>query len=223
MPLTDSQLQFSKTISLAERDNRFQLIYATHLYGTLFGVFARFQTEKIDDDSIKVKMIDFMGINYKGNINLGIKGIKVNEVVDDVLKIDLILQADGTGFRTKEFLKPDLPEVMQEDEPRPHFDNIIIKKDQSLEVIRTLVPMNIDHPDYENLQDEIRAFKDGKFDSEFFIRDGLFVKKKDIDPNKVFEQHRPASVPTTSPLGVQENVPTLGVSCRIGKARFFLS
>lgn len=202
MALSAQELMFSKTISLEPDDNRFQLVYATQLYGTLFGAFARFQTAK-SGANIKIKQIDFYGINYKGSINLGIRDLFINDIENDVLKIDLTLQADDTAIYTKEIKKENL--------------NILITPNQALEIDRTLVPMNDDM----TLPDEHRAFKHGKFDSEFFVRDGLYVKAKSTNPNNEFKHMDPISINTSTPQGIPAGLAGIGVICRIGAARFF--
>lgn len=202
MALTAQEMQFSKTISLGTEDNRFQLIYATHLYGTLFGLFSRFQTAE-EDGTLIIKQIDFYGINYKGPINLGINKIDINDDDSDLLRIDLKLQADDTEIHTREINKKGL--------------NIPISANQSLLVERELLPMQGD----TTLPDEVRAFKNGKFDSEFFERDGLFVKKKGVDPNTEFREMQPIGINVSTP-GAEETPLGIGVICRIGVARFLL-
>ena len=102
-----------RTISLKESDNRFQLVYATQLYGSLFALTARFQTEKLENGNIMIRQIDFVGVNYKGPLNLGIINLEVKKVPSNKLEkgflvVNITLQANDAMVFSREISKKGL-------------------------------------------------------------------------------------------------------------------
>jgi hypothetical protein len=193
----------SKTISLDEADHRFQLIYATQLYSSLFGVFARFRTEKQSEEIVTIKQIDFIGINYKGPINLGIIDINVSHNnVDGLLEIDLTVRADNTPLYTDEFNKTNL--------------NYGIRRGDVMRITRTILPM------YEGSSTDVmdKAFVNGKFDSEFFERDGLYVKERPLSHDAQFNSTHLQRLPNLSNPTQKAVHELIGPTCRIGEAKF---
>lgn len=175
-------LNFSTTIHLHPGDNkRFQLLYFTQLYDTLFSLFARFEVEEtqVANASKRIKEIEFLGVNYKGEKNLKIEDIKVGveqtisddgQAKLDLLKVDLTVSGCGTGTYTRPKDK-----IMQL--------SLDVPDDASLRVQRTLRSMN--NFEHRIIQDGFEGFNlpedaywNGSFDSEFFIRDGFFISPK---------------------------------------------
>jgi len=181
----------SGNVVLKKDDKRFQLVYATQLYGSLFGVFGRFNAREVDNTKMELDSVDFQGINYKGPINLGIKEISLKSSDSNALNIELKLQADETGMYT---------------DVKRCTINKFVTKNQLFVIERELVPM-VD----PNLEPDIlkRAFKHGKFDSEFFVRDGLYVKDR---PKKCYEFANEDRQPLPTELGPA----IIGSNCKIG-------
>jgi len=154
-------LDYSSNIFLhSGEDTRFQFVYGSQLYGTFFGLFAKF---KFDIDSSKqsanIKRIDFELINYKGILNIEIESIDVYpnyeeiETKNDVLYIDLFVKA-GIGDHkptigyTKEFSK-----------------SIKVTNGSYFSIYRTLLPLKSDSDSDQNTYKNV-------YDSEFHERDG---------------------------------------------------
>ncbi|MEM6831009.1 MAG: hypothetical protein AAGA66_03690 [Bacteroidota bacterium] len=167
--MTDNQLnaleKLSNTVHLYEGDDMFQFVYGTQLYDSMFSLYANFNA-RANGDLMEVEEITFIGVNYKGNINLGIKDISAPVLAGDgALEITVTLQADDSTAITP------LKTVSAGQE---------VGAGNYLKIIRELAPMS---DDYYDAQKPIldRAFTNGKFDSEYFVRDGLFIKERPKD------------------------------------------
>ncbi|NQZ77048.1 MAG: hypothetical protein HRT61_13240 [Ekhidna sp.] len=202
-----------RTISLKESDNRFQLVYATQLYGSLFALTARFQTEKLENGNIMIRQIDFVGVNYKGPLNLGIINLEVKKVPSNKLEkgflvVNITLQANDAMVFSREISKKglDIEVDCSNDEKK------------MLKIHRSLAPM------YEGNSDKIedQAFVHGKFDSEFFERDGVYVKRKEKDHENQFEETDVIEIPEFSdPTNRIKDI--FGPRCVIGESLFIFS
>lgn len=202
-----------RTISLKESDNRFQLIYATQLYGSLFALTARFQTERMDNGNMMIRQIDFVGANYKGPLNLGIINLEVKKVPNNkldkgFLEVNVTLQANDAMVFSREIQKTglDIEVDCGNDE------------EKMLKIYRSLAPM------YEGNSDKIedQAFVHGKFDSEFFERDGVYVKKKEKAHENQFEETDIIEIPDFSdPTNGIKDI--FGPRCVIGESLFTFS
>lgn len=167
-------MEFSSNISLRKGDEeRYQQLYATQLYGTLFGVFGKFTWEHVDG-GLKIKRICLRGINYKGPYTLKIVDrfdepfVQQSRKVDgQVLILELFLKAD-TSQRHK------FPEVVWDFEEKYPNDEFILRDNDYFRINRNLLPM----VDKKDGPIERRAFKNGMFDEEFYYRDGLYVREK---------------------------------------------
>ncbi len=162
------EIDFSSNVSLKPEDkDRFQFVYDTQLYMTFFGVYGRF-TCAPDDDGIEIKQIDFIGINYKGLLNLKIDEVELDE--DD--GVDLSKKRD---LDIKLYLRVTF-------EPRPKTDiyefqpdkKVVVEPGKVLTINRELRPM------YSGSSNNIveRAIVNGHFDSEFYVRDGMFIRER---------------------------------------------
>ncbi len=72
--LEKSSLETSVDLGYVKNGNKsvYQFIYGSQLYGTLFGVFARFHTKTSrNDNSYLIREISLLLINYHGTLNLG--------------------------------------------------------------------------------------------------------------------------------------------------------
>ncbi len=51
--------------------SRYQFVYASQLYNTFFGIFARFETSNLDHENklCNVDAAEFILVNYSGQIN----------------------------------------------------------------------------------------------------------------------------------------------------------
>ncbi|MGD1957839.1 MAG: hypothetical protein ACFB2Y_03240 [Fulvivirga sp.] len=149
------------SVQLNLHDSSYQLIYTTQLYGTTFSVFANFSVESEGEDLMRVKEISFIGVNYKGPININIKEIEQPEIDEnDRLKITLVLQADDLNVPYTSMISKVV--------------DIQVNKKLDMTIDRDLIPMN-DNFNNTAVPIEERAFRSGKFDSEFYMRDGIFI------------------------------------------------
>ncbi|MGB3466216.1 MAG: hypothetical protein WBA74_13140 [Cyclobacteriaceae bacterium] len=175
------KLEFSSNLSLNEEDaHRYQFVYATQLYGTLFGVYARVHSE-VSDHEAKLTKIDFIGINYKGDNTISLLShfdkptyAKNQETGVRVLQIKLEVQAGRNAPQHIDPVTLDLAGTFHEDE-------FVLRRGDYLKIQRMLIPMVTD----DSLPLVERAFYNGHFDSEFYVRDGLFVKYKDQNPDDI--------------------------------------
>ena len=151
--------QFVNTISLRDNDN-FQQIYASQLYGTHFCVYGKFHANFVSD-KVLLDRVDLKLINYKGLYDIGI--------VEDKTKA-----FQGTIIDFEDAIGVDLCVRGLVDNPKPYitinFDDYDITKIKNFDVFRTLLPLHD-----LNASGEKIALKNGLFDSEFFLRDGLAV------------------------------------------------
>lgn len=152
------------SIHLRENDDKYQLIYTTQLYGTIFSVFANFSALNEENGIMRINQINFIGVNYKGQVNLDIKAIQDPVLVDNdqQLNVTLELQSDDRGPYTSIISKS---------------VDVAVDKELGIIVDRELLPMNANY-DRVDIPIEDRAFRDGKFDSEYFLRDGVFIVPK---------------------------------------------
>lgn len=191
----NEDLEFSTTLSLSETDKRYQALYVTHLYGTLFILYGKFTVKKVGD-KMKIEGIELLGVNYKGHVNIGITGATVaTDEVGKRLKLDLRVKAHNSGTFSKMTLNPDIE----------------LSAGFSLVVDRNLEPMN-------DLSDPLpgAAFSEGRFDSEFYERDGFFVKRKalpDFKPEDLMDYQSDRMV--NEGMGTME---AIGRHCPIGFA-----
>ena len=186
----DALDNLTNTVLLSEGDEKFQFVYATQLYGSIFGLYANFQVRDIGDTAT-IEKIHLFGVNYKGPVCLGITRVSPPEVNGIDLELEVFLQANDTTVHTPVFtVNTDLE----------------VTRDTELKVIRELDPMS-GATYYDNdapITD--RSFVNGKFDSEFFARDGFFVRDKTPDWIQLREEDR--LFPAISGLG--------GSNCKIG-------
>lgn len=198
-----NKFNLTKTVSLNPKDDRYQLIYATELYSSLFAAYAKFDTSTNGDGTVKITQVEVVGINYKGPINLGIVLAEYDEFVNNTHTLKLIIQANDTGIWSKSTSITNL--------------NIDVSDGHMLRVERKLLPMN------NTITDplEKRAFVQGKFDSEFFTRNGVFVKEKSTIPEAEFNGVIPLDIPGIAEFSSSDGPGTvLGASCEEGWAKF---
>lgn len=180
-------------ISLDQCDNdKFQLVYATQLYGTFYAVYAKFTTEIGSTRSKrKIKKIDFKGINYKGPLDLQLIKVHPPEQEDGGIQFKIDLQAivqDPTPPASDAPLRvgPEPFKVDKSiDELKIDGSEIEFEKGDRLFILRNLKPMS-DKTDPEKFEDQKlnkvnfreMAVVNGHFDSEYFFRDGIYIKPK---------------------------------------------
>ncbi|MEL6559955.1 MAG: hypothetical protein AAFQ94_17330 [Bacteroidota bacterium] len=168
------KLEFSSNLCLREDDiERYQFIYATQLYETLFGVYGKFNVVQQGDSSV-ITSIDFIGINYKGPITLSVfpqfdQPTYATDSDSDrkMLEMNLYLQAGKSSPQNINSYVVNLKELYPD-------ETFTLKNNDYLKIQRKLVPMVTDN----KLPVSERAFSNGQFDSEFYERDGLYVKEK---------------------------------------------
>ncbi|MEM9298920.1 MAG: hypothetical protein AAGA64_11075 [Bacteroidota bacterium] len=190
-------LNFSTSINLSSKDNdRFQTLYSTQVYDTFFTLMAKFEVDDLTSGGGKclIKTIEFLGINYKGPINIKIEEISL-EIKDTKLdkegrnKMTYLyfdLKISGTERGTFSRLPASHPGVDPVDPRRVMTVNLEVPHFITFRIFRTLRTMNnieeregvtdaslIPRKSYK-LPDD--AFWNGIFDSEFFYRDGFYIE-----------------------------------------------
>ena len=165
------KLSISGTVSFKKDcQDRWQTVYTSSLYGTMFSIFGKFTYNEVDGKLlIKLKLI-----NYKGIINLGIhsanfqeprKKVEVYESPVDKKIIRVIsLKIDLKGIHENKTYDLEIDPTLSEDD---------FKNDIYLEIDRELLPLENDN--CQELVDDI-------FDTEFYYRDGE-------RPNYVFDSN----------------------------------
>ena len=150
--LRELELHFSASINLSPTDGkRFQLLYYTQLYDTLFSLFARFEVADFDEDSVKVQAIEFIGVNYKGHKSLKIEKIsasfrdakdvekEIDMLKDGYLHFDFSIRGTGTGTFTRlpkghHLADPSNPNIMR----FPEGEEIVVPKKSTYRLDRKL-------------------------------------------------------------------------------------
>lgn len=158
-------LSISGTVSFKkECEDRWQTIYSSSLYGTMFSIFGKF---KYDEASSTLASAELWLINYKGPIDLGIKEAKFQEHRKFVEMYDELGQVYPKIVRVIS-LKVVLQGLNEDDykiiNVNCKLSKSDLKKDIYFEIDRTMVCL-----------DDVDG-KDSKasvFDSEFCYRDGL--------------------------------------------------
>ncbi|MEM1406210.1 MAG: hypothetical protein AAGG59_05505 [Bacteroidota bacterium] len=176
-------LEFSSNISIREADkDRFQLIHATQLYGTFFGIYAQMVCDKPSDGKTRLKEMNFVGINYKGPINLEL--CKQPGATDQILVVDKprTKTTDDGGIEMDIWVRASTKnvetkfEVLTLDFQQFNLDEI--SDGNYLRVLRKLQRMSSNGTGSKN-----EAIVNGMFDSEYFVRDGLLIRPQgDISP-----------------------------------------
>lgn len=157
----ETEEKFITTVDLTipHIDNVYQFLYASQLYGTLFGIYGRFDCKKESADNCSVRNINFRLINYKGCVNIGFEKIELKEKDkdrDDKLTINL---------HVKPLVKMD---DMNLDRP------FSIANNTEIIVQRWVIPYDsklVTNP--ENKKGE-RSRDSIFFDTEFNFRDGYY-------------------------------------------------
>ncbi len=195
LKIMNPELEFSTTVNFSESDKRYQAIYVTQVYGTLFILYARFHIRK-NGDNMKINKIELLGVNYKGPVSLRVDSTRF-EVDDDEkrLSLTLVLQGNGTGT----FSKPD-----------PIEPDVEIPEGYMFVVHRELKKMNpsLDLPG--------GAFWKGQFDSEFYVRDGFMID--DIDSLHEFSRENIQDPESEGMLQPGSEPGAYGKNCPIGFA-----
>lgn len=179
------KLEFSSNLSLSEHDaHRYQLVYATQLYGTLFGVYAKVYSE-IEGDEAFLNRIDFIGINYKGENTITLldhfdKPVYAENSKTGVRALQLKIEVQAGGQHEQNID----PVTLNLAEAYPH-ERFSFKRGDYLSIKRVLIPMVTD----TSLPLKERAFYNGHFDSEFYVRDGLYVKHREQNPDDLHFDH----------------------------------
>jgi len=141
---------YYSAFDLSERgQGNFQLVYASQLYGTFFSVYASFETEIIKDECF-IKKADFELVNYKGNIDLGLKDITYCDT-EKLFHIHL------QGMLEQRVIND-----------AKAFKKLCLKKGQILTFKRKLFPF----------ADSNTGLSKGVFDSEFYLRDGIWTVER---------------------------------------------
>lgn len=141
------------------RSNDFQLVYASQVYGTFFGIYARFDFAR-QSERLKLNKITFRIINYKGQINIGI----------DAVGLPPYKQKDPKNLNITFHLKGYMP-ALQDYECDFTKDEIYLEDGSQITFKRTMRNFT-ERPD--------DTFNMGAFDDEFYFRDGLFPIKAPV-------------------------------------------
>ena len=137
-----------------------QLIYASQLYGTFFGVAARFIVE-----GKMLKEMELSLINYKGIYNLGlIQKTEDSWACDNGIDGKLCLHIRATGG-----LHGHLPN-----------QSMTVKCETKLEKLQKMMVSRELYPIYDNIPSDYEThLHQPMFDSEFYERDGIAIRKRE--------------------------------------------
>ncbi len=185
-------IEFSSNLSLCDDDdkNRFQFLYGTHLYGTLFGVFINFGWHEQSNASTRtLDKITFVGVNYKGPVNLELvpDPHKPNEIFIESGNEPAWKDGEVSGFQMNLWVRASQnqtnPKLTRLDldvakirnlQPLQHGN--YIRVDRKLQRMNPAITTIPEEPNAR--KDALRkgAFVNGQFDSEFYERDGAYVR-----------------------------------------------
>lgn len=168
---------YNSTITLNSKDNeRYQAIYASQSYGTFYGIYGKFTVDDVYSDKESVptskllKQIDLKLINYKGVLNICLeKDSKLDSETNFDDKNGLILTVKIKGATDSSANDTD---HLTFDPPIP------IEHDSYFVVIRELLNLHGQSGDEFNDDEILRPFVNGIFDTEFYERQGVAVRKK---------------------------------------------
>lgn len=135
---------FKDYIDLSKNDE-FQEIYSSQLYGNFFGIFSSFKAGSSNDDCFELNNMELKIINYKGVVNMGISDAELYKLEENRYVLKLEVQALNNQYTCN-----------------LNCDNIVIPKGSKILIDRRLKRM---HPD-------CLALRNGLFDNEFFYREG---------------------------------------------------
>ena len=164
------------------RSNDFQLVFASQVYGTFFGIYARFDFTR-QSERFKLNKITFRIINYKGQINIGIDAVKPPEYnKNDPKNLNFI-------FYLKGYMPP-----LQDYECDFTRDEIYLEDGSQITFKRSMRNFT-ERPD--------DTFNMGVFDDEFYFRDGLFPIKAPVsDLEDAIEAHYPNRIGKRCPSNI---------------------
>ncbi len=141
---------YASVVLAEDRKDDFQLLIASQLYGTFFGVYGKFIAQ-CNKGKATVSEVVFRIINYKGIINLGIADIDFKKI-QGRFTFTITLKGLGPIVQSVSFI--------------PSTGPLILDHDTEIIVRRELKPF-LDNPKEE-------IFTSGTFEEEFYFRDGLF-------------------------------------------------
>ncbi|CAG2534724.1 MULTISPECIES: hypothetical protein [Maribacter] len=162
--------KISLTVDLSEHSkDKYQLVYASQLYGTFFAVGAKFNV--LND---QLKSMELAIINYKGNYNLGLlPQTKDTWNCDNKIDANLCLHLKANGGLHGH--KPNQSIVVECNTDISSLKKMIVGR--SLSPIYEDVPTNYE----EHLHQPL-------FDSEFYERDGIAIRKRERLDNSLGPQ-----------------------------------
>lgn len=153
------------------KDNtNFQSIYSSQLYGTFFSVFAKFiATKNKKNYEYTFDKIELKLVNYKGNLDLKIVKASLSEIISEGKLSDykLDLEVKAGSCNTESILADNVE------------GRIFLTNKHTIKIERFLKPMH-----QINDETDFPARKDGKFDTEFFYREGLFDRDDALKTGK---------------------------------------
>ena len=163
-----------------KKENHYQSVYSSQIYGTFFSVYAKFNLDisksDIPNGVYHVDSVDFKVANYKGILDIGIQNV--------ILPKDLQSEIDGNPNLTpteKKALKPFILNMRAMggfDGPghsQPKYDvneklDIKISSRDVLYFRRVKLPLHSDNS----------ALKNGIFDNEFYFRESPDITKRNV-------------------------------------------
>lgn len=190
------------TVVLSEdRVDHFQFVYASQIYGTFFGIYAKFDIRK-DGTRAMLKKIRFRIINYKGVINIGITGIKTtykNPNNNPRRVIEFTIKLQGLRNPLLDFIY------------NPKDNTEFLESGHKLKVGRLLESFV-----GKDRNDLFNSRGNGAFDEEFYFRDGLFPidhKTSDLEDEIGREYPELIDIREYPELIDNNNHPDVGIRC----------
>lgn len=198
---------------IINHSKRWQLLASSQNYGSNYAVYAKFYTDKAESkvDSLKVTSADFMLLNYKNMVYIGLEDIVIKSL-DGNLYVKIYVKALGKYHGLENSSDNEVLSSSNSDKILPKKDlNLWVKNDHILKSERILLPLHLITEDEASNLDDNEVFKkhyefskdysrhgekltyaksnNGElFDNEFFYKDGIYITVKEDYDSGTYEE-----------------------------------
>lgn len=168
--------KFIGNLDLKPKQDNWQSVYNSQLYGTFFGVYAKIESEETGNKDVrKITSMTLEVVNYKGELDLGIEDatyIPNGETDLTGGKIFLTVRA-----MVNNIIDPNSKEVKTQEVSVNGIAGMLFKNGEAtIHIKRYLKPIHSEKSESE------MPLKEGVFDSEFHYREGKVFEGYTLKP-----------------------------------------